>query len=276
MLFKRTYKITIGGLDVTGLRAAFSIKKTLKKEPNTCTIKLYNLNEDSREELSDSKVLDVEIEAGYDDDNSSLYLGQLRGGVSQIEGPDVTTILSSGDGDKAFQSARLQIPIGPKTPADVALLAIAKTLNVGMGNASLAAAKLASKGVSLFPVATTISGSSARAMTAFCKSAGLEWSIQDGALQILDLNKALDERPYVLSYDSGLVGSPAVSYEAKTGDKIVSAECLLLPGLKPGLRVMFDSVFVKGLYRIEECEYDCDTYGDNWGIRLTCRLPKNG
>ena len=275
-LFGRTYKIVVGTVDITGLRCAFTIRKTLKKEPNTCTIKVYNLSESTREELSESKVLGVSVEAGYKGDNSQLYLGQLRGASSEVEGADITTVFSTGDGDKAIQSARLSIPLGPKTPNDVALLAIARTLGVGLGNVAQAAAKLKTSGVSLFPVGTLLTGNSAKNLTQFCRSAGLEWSIQDGKLQILDIGKALDERPYVLDSESGLIGSPSLTHEAKTGDKIVKAECLMLPGLRPGMRVMFNSRFVKGLYRVEECEYEGDSWGENWGIRLACRLPKGG
>ena len=275
-LYGRTYKITVGSVDITGLRAAFSIKKTLKKEPNTCTIKVYNLNEETRESLSDSKVVNVSVEAGYQGNNSLLYLGQLRGAASQVEGPDITTTFSSGDGDKAIQSARLSVPLGPKTPNDVALLAIARTMGVGLGNVTQAATKLKATGVTMFPVGTVLAGNSSRNLSNFCRSAGLEWSIQDGKLQILDIGKALDERPFVLDGTSGLKGSPSLTYEAKTGDKIVSAECLMLPGLVPGMRVLFNSRFVKGLYRVEECEYEGDSRGDNWGIRLSCRLPKKG
>jgi len=275
-LFGRTYKIVVGTVDITGLRCAFTIRKTLKKEPNTCTIKVYNLSESTREELSESKVLGVSVEAGYKGDNSQLYLGQLRGASSEVEGADITTVFSTGDGDKAIQSARLSIPLGPKTPNDVALLAIARTLGVGLGNVAQAAAKLKTSGVSLFPVGTLLTGNSAKNLTQFCRSAGLEWSIQDGKLQILDIGKALDVRPYVLDSESGLIGSPSLTHEAKTGDKIVRAECLMLPGLRPGMRVMFNSRFVKGLYRVEECEYEGDSWGENWGIRLACRLPKGG
>jgi len=275
-LFGRTYKIVVGTVDITGLRCAFTIRKTLKKEPNTCTIKVYNLSESTREELSESKVLGVSVEAGYKGDNSQLYLGQLRGASSEVEGSDITTVFSTGDGDKAIQSARLSIPLGPKTPNDVALLAIARTLGVGLGNVAQAAAKLKTSGVSLFPVGTLLTGNSAKNLTQFCRSAGLEWSIQDGKLQILDIGKALDVRPYVLDSESGLTGSPSLTHEAKTGDKIVRAECLMLPGLRPGMRVMFNSRFVKGLYRVEECEYEGDSWGENWGIRLACRLPKGG
>lgn len=280
-LFGRTYRIVVGSLDITGLRCSFSIKKTLKKEPNTCIIKVYNLSESSREELSDSKAVNVSVEAGYKGENSQLYLGQLRGAFSEVVGPDIVTTFSTGDGDKAIQSARLSIPLGPKTPNDVALLAIARTLGVGLGNANEAAAKLKAKGVSMFPVPTVLTGNASRTLTAFCRSAGLEWSIQDGKLQILDLGKALDERPFILGDSDGLgggglIGSPALTYEAKTGDKLVQAECLLLPGIRPGMRIMFDSRFVKGLYRIDECEYEGDTWIGNWGIRLGCRLPKKG
>lgn len=266
-LFGRTYKLTVGAVDMSSLRVSFSVEKTLKKEPNTATIKVWNLNEDSRNLLSQGRALGVLLEAGYGGDNSQIYLGQLRGAVSQIEGPDVTTTFTTGDGDKALQSARLSIPLGPKTPTQTALLAISRTLGVGLGNVSQAAAKLA--GGSIYPSATVLTGSSTDALDWICHSAGLEWSIQDGQLQILDYGAALDAKPYILSAETGLVGSPSVD-----NNGIITAECLMLHGLRPGLRVVFDSRFVKGVHRIDEIEYTGDTHDGSWGMRLQCGVKK--
>lgn len=268
-LSNRTYKIVVGDIDISELHAVFSVSKSLKAEPNSCTVQVWNLNKESRSRLSTSKPVPVSIEAGYDGKNSLLYLGELRSSASEIQGPDIVSTFSSGDGDRALSVARLSIPLGPKTPNDQALLAIARTLGVGLGNTAQKALSIAGK--TAFPVPVTLNGSSKKLMTDFCRSAGLEWSIQNGKIQILDVGKSLDERPYVIDSESGLIGSPSVSYDPKTKTTICKCETFMLPGLRPGLRIMMNSVFVKGLYRIENIDHDGDTHGQQWGHRITAR-----
>jgi hypothetical protein len=124
-------------------------------------------------------------------------------------------------------------------------------------------ASLRTNGRVVFPRATVFDGYSARLLTDFCRSAGLEWSIQDGALQFLDLGAALSVQPYILSPDSGLIGAPKIATDGK-----LNAQTLMLPGLRPGLPVVVESAYVKGTFRVIQCEYSGATHGDDWGVKL--------
>src|ERR1700682_1972037 len=54
------------GLDVSAMDVEFMVEKSLKPaEPNTCTIRLHNLNETHRQALSGDHSLTVRLEAGY-------------------------------------------------------------------------------------------------------------------------------------------------------------------------------------------------------------------
>lgn len=276
-LYGRSWNITIGDTEVSSsvngvnsLACTFSVRKTLKAEPNTCTLAVYNLSADSRRKFTSPKSSKIRIEAGYGERLTQLYLGDVRALTpGERRGADIVTELTSGDGEKAIGQARLSVPIGAKTPAGDALQAIARALGVGQGNVAKARTALASKGVTVFARGTVLTGNVARALTDFCRSAGLEWSIQDGAIQILDIGQGLETRPYVLSASTGLVNAPKVSSDGK-----VSAETLMLPDLRPGMRVQFDSLSVTGLYRVIEAEYQGETHGAAWGIRITCEKPK--
>lgn len=261
-LFRRAWNVTIGDVVVSDLAMAFQVKKTLKKEPNTAEIAIYNLSDENRKKLTESTKYPLRIEAGYIGGISQIYLGEVRSAFTTIEGPDYVTRMSSGDGEKAHR-VRLSVPIGPKTNASVALRAIAKTLGVGAGNSESMAAALAKRGIVLYPRGTVLSGNAAQNLTDFCRSAGLEWSIQDGALQILDKGAALDSRPIVLAPDSGLIGSPSSDADGK-----ITAKCFMIPGLRPGMRVQMDSLQVKGLFRIVQAEYAGETHGSEWSITL--------
>jgi len=273
-LFGRAWEISAGDVllsDTTsGVACEFSVKKTLKPEPNTADLKVWNLSETTRAKLTSPKKVPIRIEAGYVDRVSQIYLGDVRAmSPGEKRGPDIVTELMSGDGSQQFREAHLEVPLGPKTPNGVALQAIAKALGVGMGNVPKVAATLASKGSAVFPRSTVLVGNVARILTDFCRSAGLEWSIQDGVLQVLDLGKPLETKPYVISADSGMIGAPSLGSDGK-----VSATCLMIPELRPGMRVMFDTFAVKGVYRVSECEYQGSTHGADWSLKIVCEKPK--
>lgn len=270
-LFRRAWRVTVGDVDISELKCEFNVKKTLKPEPNTATLKIWNLNKDHRKAFSNPKGVKIRIEAGYDSGVSQIYLGDVRTmQPGEWQGADVITELSSADGEKNVQLARLSIPVGAKAPLADVLRNVVKALGVGQGNIAKATAALAAKGVTPFPRPTVINDSAASALTDLCRAGGLEWSIQDGALQLLDLGKALDSFPYILSSNSGMIGgSPKVSNDGK-----LSVETLMLPDLRPGMRVQVDAEEVKGLYRILETHCTGETHGNRWGFKLVCEASK--
>ncbi len=285
VLFGRDYSVVVApvgsplGLDVSELRCEFKCKKTLKPDPNTCEIKIYNLSENSRHTLESAAKLVVRLEAGYiETGTSQLFLGEVRSAFTVAEGDgDIVTTITTGDSEKEMQEAKLHMTVAAGMSADVVLAAIAAALKVSPGNLAQAAALLKLKGATaMFGVqGSAVSGNAARMLTDLCRSGGLEWSIQDGVLQILDKNKPLVQQAVLLSPDTGLVGSPAVDYSAssktKKGGITVKAKTFIIPELAPGRLVVMKSRFVTGGFRIEEIEYEGDTAGEAWYAHLTLR-----
>lgn len=261
-LFRRKIRVVVNTIDVNGLTVQTVIKKNLKAEPNTCDLKIYNLNASHRSELEQLKTASVLVEAGYEGGTSTLFIGDLRTSVSVKEGADYITSLSSGDGEKAIRKTRVNISIKKNTKTAEVIKAVAKALGVGEGNLDAAVSKLTAIGVSdLFTEGTVLTGSASREMTAICKSAGLDWSIQDGKLQILPLRTSLDGQAIQMSNVSGMIGSPTVD-----NDGVLTVRSLLIPDLFPGRKMVLDSARIKGQYRVEECTYTLDTAGTDWYI----------
>lgn len=285
---------------------SFKIEKSLKPEPNTCELRIINLNVAHRAELEQiaptrtlpagqlalvpKRVLrgiPVSIEAGYEDPTdpngnnlSQLWLGDLRTQTSVPEGPDWITSIASGDAEKAFQNARINVTYGPKTPLETALRALVRSMKIGEGNLFKILSELQIKGYGrLFPRGTVLSGSSAQELNEICKSADLEWSIQDGALQILNRGKALDAtildpvkgfaqpaRAIRVSEATGMIGSPTVD-----NDGILNVQILFTPNIRPGYLIDMDAKRIKGGYRIEKAVWTGDTGGDDWTIDIQAK-----
>lgn len=269
-LFGRAYRLVVGDLDVSSLDIRFEVKKTLKAEPNTCEIKIYNLSEESRKKLETPKggKLAVRLDAGYEGSTAQIYLGEVRAAKSVGDSPDIVTEISTGDGEKAAQKVRLTRPVGPGAKAGDVLLDLAAALQkagVGIGNTSAVAAALASKGFAEIhgKNGSLLHGRVVDQITDLCRSCGLEWSIQDGNLQFLDRGFALKGKAIQLDTSSGLIDAPTVD-----SNGVLEAVSLLIPDLKPGVLVNVDSVGVKGGYRLTHVEYTGDTRGNEWYCKL--------
>lgn len=271
-LFGRAWSLTIAakgqpfGLDVSDLDFEFKCVKSLKHEPNTCDVRVWDLSPDNRASLETPKVLILRLEAGYKDQLTQLFLGEVRSAQSIVDGPHVITEFASGDSEKEIATARLNVSMGPKTPPDAALEAIVSALGIGRGNLDAAKALLLTKGVaSIHARGLVLTGNAARKMNDFCRSAGLEWSIQDGTLQILDIGKPLETVSAIqLSASTGLVGSPTVDSKG-----IATATCLLIPDLRPGVKVAFGTKNLRGGYRVTHCEYTGSTFATDWYCKIT-------
>lgn len=285
-LFGRVCDVTVSTLHLPGFRCHFRIEKTLKPEPNKALVEVWNLSPDHRGQLSQlapgKKVskgkgkkglvsppilgtIPVRIEAGYKDPGPGLiFLGNLRTVDSERQGADWLTTITSGDGERAFRTARINQSFGPRTPPDTALRALVKSLGIGEGNLGQVVSRLkATGGATLMTRGLVLSGPTARMMTDFCRSAELEWSVQDGNLQFLDLNKASSQKAIVLASGTGLIESPTVD-----GAGVLKCKTLMIPGLKCGAIVVVKGSNVEGNYRVEKITYEGDTHGREWGCEI--------
>ena len=270
-LFDRRVDVTVDNIRFQNLDCAFHVKKTLKPQPNTCELTIFNLSEEHIAQLENlrpkepqaTKGIGCRIEAGYVDATSQLWLGDLRTVLTTREGSDWVTRLESGDGEKAWKNARLHVSYGPGTPIETSLRAMVRSLGLGEGNLSKFVGQLKQNGTAIWPAGKSFAGPVSRQLTAFAASAGLEVSIQDGALQFLDRGKALAGTAVRLAPETGLIGSPTVD-----NDGVLEAKCLMIPDIRCGGLVTIDARRVKGTYRIEEAEWAGDTAGDEWSITI--------
>lgn len=259
-------KENLDGFDPSGLDIEFTIERTLKPEPNTCNIVVYNLNEDSRKLLSGAKKLTIKLEAGYQGGTSLLYLGEVRAAWTSRNGPDFLTHLESGDGEKEVQKSRINASYGAKVPMYAAVSAIVKALGVGAGNSTTISSLLASKGIANIG-GGALTGSAAQRLTDICRSAQLEWSIQHGNIQILDIGQTISKQAIQVSADTGMIESPTVDC-----DGVLSFSTLIIPGMNPGVLVNMNSLFVNGGYRVERCKWHGQIFGNDW--QVDCEAKK--
>ena len=274
--FDRVIDIQVDDIKTGELDASFRIVKTLKKEPNTCELTIYNLNGDHREQLAETENPVVQISAGYrgrDDQSTAalaavdnllsggsespeegvgvIFLGDVRDVSSIYETPDWVTNLESGDGETSTRFARINKSFTAGTSLSTVLSEVARATGLGLGNAVRKAAegKLIEAGAE-FLNTVTMSGQATKEMERMVKSAGLEWSIQDGLLQLLNPGGVLEDTSVVITPETGLIGSPTIG-----NDGVINIRALMNSDIVPGRQIELNSIAVVGRFRAERCEY---------------------
>lgn len=266
VLWNRAVRVVVDNILIESgsLRVGFSVSKNLKSEPNKANIKLFNLSPSHRQQL-EAKLdgVAVTIEAGYHPnpdaapETSRIFLGTLRTSTSVREGADIVTGLESSDGQKQVSTSRISKSFARGTTTDAVFRDLAKGIGVGEGNLEKALGAIKSKfsgAGNVFPGGTVLYGSAAKEMSRICTSLDLEWSIQDGKLQIFERGKALEAKAIVLSKDSGMIDSPTVDNKG-----VLTIKTLMIPDVFPGRALVLKGERLEGQYRIEETTHAGDS-----------------
>ena len=263
-LFGRTARLTIGDTLIEDLRIGFNVTRTLKKEPNTAEIAVWNLSRSRRDQLSREEDLPVVLEAGLGDRLSVLFAGELRFARSMPEGNgDWITTLSNGDKDKQFRTARVARSYRPGVDGERMLKDLLGDLGAGLGNLveTIKGGSIPDLG-SVVGRGVSFSGSAAKVAEDVLKSAGYEYSIQNGVLQVLERNKPLAGRFIDLSPTTGLLGVPAIDDKG-----VVEFQSLMVPDMDPGIQCKITSSTFNGDVRVETVRTTGDTRGQDYGHR---------
>lgn len=304
MLFDRVCSLVIGesggkGKELSGLRIAFSIQKGANKTPNKSSVKVWNASPDTRAliEVIGSIVV---LKAGYKEDAgaATIFTGNITRALTVREGPDWVTEIELEDGFLEFRDTKVSFSFAP----GVTVLQVLSDLTQRFGLPVRALPRDITK---TYPAGFAFVGRVREAMDKVCENAGLEWSIQNREIQVIKKGGIFKKIAYVLSSDSGLVGSPAKESKTMTekaaakdgvtsnqpgvrkttkkdkdgteqqrlqvfGYKVVS---LLQPLIEPGGYVQLKTISVKGeFFRVEELTHSGDTHGNDWHTELTLRF----
>lgn len=307
MLFNRDCSLVIGkegakGRELKGLRIAFSIQKGATKSPNKCTVKVWNTSPETRaliEVIGNVMIL----KAGYTEDigATTIFSGNVTRTLTVREGPDWITELEMEDGFMEFRDAKVSLSFAKGATTQQVVTAISKKFGLPVRPMP---ADIARK---QYPAGFAFVGRVRDAMDKACENSGLEWSIQNREIQIIKKGGVFKQKAYLLSADTGLLGSPmqesktmtekAAAKEGITADQPgvrktterdkdgevqqmlrvlgYKVKTLLQPLVEPGGYVQVKSKGVDGeFFRVEELTHTGDTHGNEWHTELTLRYVK--
>lgn len=274
VLYSRRAYVVVDEVRVEGLRLGFKAKRTSTGDPNTLDLKIYNLKAATRARLQNQAV-PVVLVAGYATTAEVIFSGRSRSIDHAREGAEWVTHVMCGDGEAVLSSARSRFSFGAGVSVHDVLSRVGNDMaGISFGDA-LAKLRSGELGglVTSFSGGFTAHGPSVRELSRVVNAAGLDWSVQDGSLQLVKRGSSNDESAIVLSPTTGLIGSPDHSSPKgyapndpaglEKGSRL-KAKALLMPGLRPNREVRFETAQRRGRYRVVEVVHDGDTHGADW------------
>lgn len=300
--FQRAYRLNIGGIEIdarkgaglNALRVVFSIERDVKRRPNNCEIRVYNLTKAHQADLAKEPAVRVRLEAGYVGDLGTIFDGDLRSARTRREGPDDVTSVAGGDGESKIRTARINKTFSAGTPVTTVITELAKALGVGTGNLSQFAGAQLANGSKTLTRSLTLYGSVYDELEHLARSCGLRWSIQDSALQLREAGLPVGDRQGpLLRPDTGLIGQVEVETVVAGAEKAkgvvktnkallaqgfgqgttkVTGSCLLRPDLIPGVPFRVESEAFTGNLVCVATVHTGDTHStDQWSVEWTGR-----
>lgn len=260
------------GREFRGLRFAFNVTKTSEANPNVGTVTLFNVSEDNRAALEEPNS-QVIVKAGYAGFGVNpvetsevlgpnlaeiIYVGDVRlnGIRTERRGPDIVTTLECSTGLNAMSGAKLNKSFAPGTTA----LQVIQELASSMG---LNIAQIQTTGSDVYLGGLTMSGASKTLLTGILQKLGVQWSIQDDELHIVDKQLATAEPVVLLTQETGLIGVPT---KRTNGGYIFKS--LLNPKIRPGRTLVVQSGAISGTFRPRKVDHQGDLDGGPWDTTI--------
>lgn len=234
----------------------FKITKTSESNPDKAEISVYNMNEQSRS-LAEEDGNIITLDCGYGVNSEgkpkleNVFVGDVARALTLRDSVDFVTTFECGDGEKAHQESIVDLSFGPGSKVSDIFTTLTNKFGLAKGVQTSITPKTYQNGF-------VASGSIRSIMDQITKDLGLEWSIKDGALQVIPAGATTGEEAVQLSPTSGLIGAPKKKNEG------IEVRSLLQPKIKPGKSLVLDSETIKGVYRILKVTHSGDTHGNEW------------
>lgn len=262
--------------EYVGFRLNFKFDKNLESSPNTGIINIYNLSQESREKFEAKNAI-CSLDVGYGNELLQLFSGNIAKATTRKSGIDRITEIELGDGEKAYQEAKIDLTFPPGATADQIIQKVAFSFKDVVSGGVNAIREFIIPKFKSYGTGVILSGTAKDILDSLTKTVGMEWSIQDGELQIIEQQKPTNDESVFLSPTTGLIGSPG-KIKADAGKNIpdggIEFQCLLQPKLKPGRLIEIESELISGVYRISKVTHEGDNFAGNWVSKCEAYVHK--
>ena len=295
--FNRIYRLLVGksggrGVEIKPpLQIEFEVVKDTKPEPNTHRVKLYNLAPETIAAVSKPDGFCV-LYAGYEEDEGEVLMaaGGVVDAYTYREGTERITELSLADGWVELRDTTVSLGFGAGVSAHSIIRDVARQMGLSLMMDEKLPNRTWHHGFSFY-------GAARRALDKITAGSGLEWSVQNGTLQVVAKLQPTKRQAVVLAADSGLVGHPerirdgardkavqnakpeqgkskrgrTAASEPRDGWKVTA---LLLPQINPADIVKIESEAINDFFRVEQVKHTGSLNGGDWQTELEIKEIK--
>ncbi|MFJ7841578.1 phage protein [Lysinibacillus sphaericus] len=250
-LFKRYVEVVTGNLKFnnTDLDIEFEVPFDDDLEPNISEITIYNLSESTRNKLKRGEV--ISITAGYVEDKGLILNGRINSITTTPLGADRATVIKVIDTYSFNVKKTLQRSYKGKIKADAIIKDLVKALGLKVAVLKLPKNKLYDKGFS-------INGEIFKKIQDVANDCGASAYISRQQTYIRPITEG-DNHKFVLSPDTGLVGSPEYFETERKGIvmKGYKAKSLLQHRMNTASIIELQSIVTKSKVRVKKGKHIC-------------------
>lgn len=294
-----TFTSLTQNLDLSNLRASFSITAADVETPNIARIKIYNVA-DATAKMLTAKNIDqsefgqVDLQVGYGDGPlSTIFKGTIKQCFRGRENPtDTFVLIHAGDGDDFFNFGSVAGTLSNGANSDQDVLNYIKDNASHQDSIQWGAMPGAGTAGGVLPRGKVLWGLARIFLKAAALNLGHTWSIQRGQLVFIPADGALPGEAIEVNALNGMIGLPI-----QTNQGMV-IKTLILPQIQVGSLVHLNNRSIQqslinlnranfsnptldpdnlrahldddGLYRVFAIDYQGDSRGDQWEQVLTC------
>lgn len=178
---------------IENLRIQFEIVKSISKEPNTATVKIYNLTDDIQNQINGG-AQDIELIVGYEDNMALLFKGNIKFVYkSTVDAVDKVLEIDAGDGHHDYNSAIVNVSLSKNSNDDDIVNQCTKSLTRSSSG------KIAPLQNNKRTRGKVISAPTRCVLDDVARKNNCNWSTQDGKLTIVKNNGVIDNSVFVIS-----------------------------------------------------------------------------
>lgn len=283
--FNRQYRVRIGKDRSTGkeigainsdtgraLRCRFSVEIGESVSSNTGKINLWNLSKETLQLLEKEDCL-IELSAGYDDDIPVIMSGTITCCSTSSDSADHETTIEFADSFTSARDGTVSLSYSGSVSGQRIIEDCASKIGCGVRY---------SKSVQFSEFKNfAFVGKGKSLVEKICKKDGFRWSIQNGVIQICAVDEPITNAAYLISPDTGLIGSPVPFFNSsQSSDKnsSKSSKNTTKRKSKKGLEITYlmnghihiddyirlESNSYSGNYRMSKIAFSGDTDGGDW------------
>ena len=264
---KQSLKLVSNGNN-DSLYISVNISKGIISVRNTCTIQIYNLNENTRNALS--RGLSVNVYAGNEGEAKELvYKGGITRALTTRAGPNLITTISCLTG----QAGLLLSKVSKSYTEGVEVAKIVQDLASTIPGVTIDPNDIAVEG-NIGPSGFVFIGSAQNAIDRLAKQYGFSWNIEDGKF-IARRDGSYMPSNIILSENNGLRKVSPRTDGLFSFQKGVDIQAHYMPNISPWKSIKVKTALNKmlsGTYQCHQIDYALNPKGREWDMHIVDML----